>query len=118
MITSCIKDDVYRSENNYLQGISYLIMHVFIFILINFKIHLFIGKSDMQRGGETERKIFHPMIHSPVERNCRCFADPVPSSRNYSGYPTQVQDPNALGCPPLLSQATSRELDGKWSWQD
>ena len=28
----------------------------------------FIGKADIQRE-ETERKIFHPMIHSPSERN-------------------------------------------------
>ena len=33
------------------------------------KIDLFIGKSDLQRGGETERKILHPKIHSPSERN-------------------------------------------------
>ena len=36
----------------------------FIFIII-----FLIGKADIQRG-ETERKIFHPMIYSPSEHNC------------------------------------------------
>jgi len=29
----------------------------------------FLGKSDVQKRGETERKIFHPMIHSPSDHN-------------------------------------------------
>ena len=33
----------------------------------------FYGKADIQRGGETERKIFHPMIHSQSELNGRCY---------------------------------------------
>ena len=34
------------------------------------KVYLFfIGKADVQRGGETERKIFQPMIHSPSRCN-------------------------------------------------
>ena len=37
--------------------------------------------------------------------------EPGTSSRS----PTQVQEPKTLGRPQLLSQATSRELDGKWS---
>ena len=32
-------------------------------------IFFFVTKSDMQRGRETERKIFHPMIHSPGSCN-------------------------------------------------
>ena len=38
-----------------------------IFLKIYFY-YFFIGKADIQRG-ETERKIFRPMIHSPSERN-------------------------------------------------
>ena len=40
---------------------------LFFFLKIYFY-YFFIGKADIQRG-ETERKIFHPMIHSPSERN-------------------------------------------------
>ena len=47
------------------------------------KIYLFIGKSDIQRGGETERKIFHLMIHSPSERIGQCYGDLKPGSRNF-----------------------------------
>ena len=48
-------------------------------------------------------KIFLPMIH-PL----------VGARADASGSLTWVQDPKALGCPRLLSQGTSRELDGKW----
>ena len=72
--------------------------------------YFFIGKADIQRG-ETERKIFHPMIHSPSERNSRYYADPKPGASSRSL--TQVQGHKALGHPGLLSQARSRELDGK-----
>ena len=40
----------------------------FFFKDLFFFYYFFIGKSDIQRG-ETERKIFRPMIHSPSERN-------------------------------------------------
>ena len=71
---------------------------------------LFIGKADIQRG-ETERKIFRPMIHSPSERNGRCHAGPKLGVS--FGSPTRVQGPKALGHPRLLSQSTGRELEGK-----
>jgi len=48
-----------------------------------FKIYLFIGKSDIQKGRETERKIFHLMIHSPSDRNGQCCAVLKPGSRNF-----------------------------------
>ena len=35
-----------------------------------------------------------------------------------SGSPTQVQGAKVLGHPLLLSQATSRKQDGKWSSQE
>ena len=44
----------------------YLFIYSFIFFL--FFYYFFIGKADIQRG-DTERKIFRPMIHSPSERN-------------------------------------------------
>ena len=73
--------------------------------------YLFIGKADIQRGGETERKILRPVIHSPSERNGRCCANSKPGVSSRS--PTRVQGPKAFGCPRLLSRATGKELDGK-----
>ena len=59
-----------------------------------------IGKVDIQRG-ETERKIFHPIIHSPSERNGRCYADPKPGPSSRS--PTRCRVPKlwaVLNCSP------------------
>ena len=69
----------------------------------------------MQRG-ETERKIFQPMIHFPSELNGQCYANLKPGAS--SGSPTRVQGPKALGHPRLLSRATGRELEGKRGCQD
>ena len=74
---------------------------------------IFTGHSEAEREGETERKIFCPLIQSPSKRNGRCYADPKPEVS--SGSPTRAQGSKALG---LLSQATSRELDGKWGCWD
>ena len=52
-------------------------------IYLFLKIYLFTGKSDIQRGGETEKKIFHLMIHSPSECNSRWYADPKSGARNF-----------------------------------
>ena len=52
-------------------------------IYLFLKIYLFAGKSDIQRGGETEKKIFHLMIHSPSECNSRWYADPKSGARNF-----------------------------------
>ena len=49
--------------------------------------YFFIGKADIQRG-ETEKKIFCLMIHSPSDRNGRCYADLKPGAS--SGSPTRV----------------------------
>ena len=76
---------------------------------------IFIGKADIQRG-DTERKIFRPMIHSPSERNGQYYAHPQSGASSRS--PTQVQGPKALGCPRLLSRATGRELEGKRGCRD
>ena len=60
-------------------------------LLLFLKIFIyFITKSDIQRGGETERKIFHLMIHSPSGCKGWCCADPKPG-------PTWVKGPKALG---------------------
>ena len=75
----------------------------------------FIGKADIQRG-ETERKIFHPMIHSTSEHNDPYYAGPKPGDS--PGSPTRVQVPKALGRPRLLSRATGRELEGKRDCRD
>ena len=46
--------------------------HLGFFFLKIYFYYFFIGKADIQRG-DTERKIFRPMIHSPSERNGRCY---------------------------------------------
>ena len=48
--------------------LSYWSTWVFLFLLKSYFYYFIIGKTDIQRG-ETERKIFCPMIHSPSERN-------------------------------------------------
>ena len=81
-----------------------------IFFLKIYFYYYFFGKADIQRG-ETERKIFRPMIHSPMSAMGRYYADPKPGAS--SGSPTWVRGPKNLDCPRLLSQATGRELEGK-----
>ena len=51
---------------------------------------ILIGKAGIQRG-ETERKIFRPMIHSPSERNCGCYASVKPKPGASSRSPTWVR---------------------------
>ena len=80
----------------------------FFFYLKIYFYYFFIGKADIQRG-ETERKVFRPMIHSPSERNGRYYANPKPGSRNFFW----VSHMEALGRPRLLSQAITRELAEK-----
>ena len=90
--------------------------HFFFFkIYFYYYYFFFIGKADIQRG-ETERKIFRLMIHSPNEHNGQYYADPKPGAS--SGSPTRVQGPKALGCPRMLSWATGRELEGKQGCRD
>ena len=76
---------------------------------------IFIGNVDIQKG-ETERKIFPPMIHSPSECNGRCYANSKPGASSSS--PMWVQGPKALGHARLLSRAPGNELDGKWRCWD
>ena len=52
--------------------------------LIFFNI-IFVAKSDIQRGGETERKILSPLIHSTTDSNGQCSADPRPGA--FLGFP-------------------------------
>ena len=72
----------------------------FFFFLKIYFYYFFIAKADIQRG-ETERKIFRLMIHSPSERNGPCYANLKPGAS--SGSPTWVQGPKALGRPRLPS---------------
>ena len=44
---------------------------------------IFIAKSVIQRGGETVRNIFHPIIHSPSDRNGQSCAYQKPGARNF-----------------------------------
>ena len=96
--------------NQQMEVLSLFFLFFFNFFLKIYFYYFFIGKADIQRG-DTERKIFRPMIHSPSEHNDRYYAGPKPGAS--SGSPTRVQGPKAAGHPRLLSQATSRELDGK-----
>ena len=57
-----------------------------VFFLKIYFYYFCVGKADAQRG-ETKRKIFHPMIHSPSESNGRCYTDPKPGAS--SGSPTR-----------------------------
>ena len=68
-----------------------------------------------QRGGETERKIFCPTIHSVLAARDRAELIQSEEPGASSGSPTWMQDPMVLGHPQLLSQAISRELEGKWN---
>ena len=68
----------------------------------------FIGKADIQRG-ETERKIFHPMIHSPSEPQ-RVDTMPIRSQEPLPGLPRGCRVPKlwaVLDCFP-------RPLAGSW----
>ena len=53
-------------------------------IFFFFKIYfIFIGKLDIQNGGESgQRERFHLMTHSPTEHNDQCYAYLKPGSRN------------------------------------
>ena len=106
----------------------------FSFFLKIYFYYFFIGKADIQRG-ETERKIFHPMIHSPSERKgpilCRSEARSLfrvshagagsqsfgPSSTAFPGHrqgpgreaglPVPIWDPGRARRGPLTTCATA-----------
>ena len=76
----------------------------FFFFFFFFKIDLLYYKvryTDIQRGGETERKIFCLMIHSPSGLATMADAVPIQSWEpgTCSGSSTWVQCPKALGHP-------------------
>ena len=70
--------------------------------------YFLIAKSDMQRGGETERKIFRLIIHSPSERNSHCCTDLKPGYRKFFWVSHTDAGPQDIGPSLTLSQATSR----------
>ena len=72
----------------------------FLFLFVFFQIYSFIAKSDIQRGGETKRKIFHPMIHFPSG----AMANAMPGSRNifwvsHKGAGSQHSGPSSTDFP-------------------
>nr|XP_051695196.1 myotubularin-related protein 5 isoform X2 [Oryctolagus cuniculus] len=69
-------------------------------------------EAELQREGaaKREREVFHPLVHSPVDRNGWSCADQEPGVS--WGLPTRVQGPKDLGHPPLLSQATAESWIG------
>ena len=76
-------------------------------------------KSDIPRGGETERKIFPAMLDGPSGQMSR--AETIQSQEepgDSSGSLILVHCPEALGCPVLPSQATGREPGCRWGQQD
>ena len=89
--------------------------------LISFlkKIYLFLLERWIYREEERKtEKIFHLMVHRQLAATAG--AEPIKSKEPgaSSGSPTLVQDLKALDHPQLLSQATSRELDGKQGHRD
>ena len=84
--------------------------HTFLIFFKAYFYYVLIGKADIQRG-ETERKIFHLMIHSPNECNSPCYAGLKPGAS--SGSPTRVQGPKALGraCRKAEEEDAKKEKD-------
>ena len=79
-------------------------------------IYLFLLQSQTYREEERQRKIFNLMIHSPSDCNDWYCANL--GAKNFLQVSHVGVDPKALGHPGLLSQATCRELDGKWGFRD
>ena len=80
---------------------------------------IYIAKSDIERGGESERNIFRLSSDSlPKWPKWPALCRSKPGARSSPRSPTLVQDPKALGCPQLLSRATGRELEGKRGCRD
>ena len=71
---------------------------------------------ERRRDGEEDLQSDVLLLKRPQQTG----AEPIRSQepRASLGSPTRVQGPKALGRPPLLSQATSRELDGKHGRRD
>ena len=93
-------------------------MMLSLFFSFFFFLMIFIGKVDLQRGGETQRKIIRLMSHSPSSGNGWSSPSLKPGASSSSRSPTQVQGPNALGHPHLLYQANSTKLNEKHGSQD
>ena len=68
--------------NLFLFPFSHEFFKIFIYLFI-LQIYLFIGKSDIQRGGETRRNIICPMVHSSSDCNGWSWADLKPGARNF-----------------------------------
>ena len=87
------------------------------FFVVVFKI-LFLSsaKSDYREEKKQSGRSSNQLFSHPQVTTMAC-AVPIRSQEpeNSSRSPTEVQGPKALVLATLLSQTTSRELDGKWS---
>lgn len=72
-----------------------------------------VRKRERKKQKERETKVFHPLVHSSDGCNSQGWTRLKPGAS--SGYPTWMQGPKHPEHTPLLSQATSRQLDWKWS---
>ena len=79
---------------------------------------IFIPKSDIQRGRETKRKILQPMIYPRGGHNGWSRVKLKPGARCLFQVYHEGAGSQALGHPQLLSQVTSREMDGMWGCRD
>ena len=92
-----------------------LLLFLLFFIYLIFEdLFIFIGKADLQRQGE-KRVIFHLLVHSPKCSHGRNGVDQKPESKLFFWVSHMGTGAKVLDHPSVLSQATSRELDGKLS---
>ena len=75
-----------------------------------FSLFIFITKSDIQIGGETEKMIFCPIFHSPSDLNSQCCADPKPGARNF----LQVSQMGAESHLQAVLNCFPRQQAGSW----
>ena len=76
-------------------------------------IYLFIGQSDIQRGGKTERKIFHPMIHSPSKATADAML--IQSQEPLPGLPHGCRVPKLWAIFNCLSGPQAGSWMGSWA---
>ena len=75
---------------------------------------IFIAKSDVQGGGETERKIFHQMIHPPGDHNGWCCADPKQRSTSQELFLISHMGEESQGFGLSLTSFPGHKQEGGW----
>ncbi|XP_069928278.1 uroplakin-1b isoform X2 [Oryctolagus cuniculus] len=73
---------------------------------------------ELQREAETERKVFHLLVHFPDGRNGWSYADLKPATRSFLRVSHASAGAQALGPSSTAFPGHSRELDQKRSSQD